>query len=177
MTPPVQAASSQAAFPSSSSSTSKKKGKKKSKKGKAAANPPEELNAAAPSTSTNNKDEDIDAILKELNLTPAANPTTSTRSSQAAAAASPLLGVDTRKLRGDEELRRIFGAGVIEAVERQEAAETSSGSGGHGVRRRGAMPRNMPRRRPLRKSVLVNAREDWPWMDTGLAMVVAGRGF
>jgi hypothetical protein len=32
----------------------------------------------------------------------------------------PLLGVDPKKIRGDEELRRIFGAGVIEAVDRME---------------------------------------------------------
>jgi hypothetical protein len=32
----------------------------------------------------------------------------------------PLLGIDPKKIRGDEELRRIFGAGVIEAVDRME---------------------------------------------------------
>ena len=169
-TAPAQAATVQAAGPSSS----KKKNKKKPKKGKAAASPSED-----PSITPNiSNDEDIDAILKELNLTPAANTATTTSSSKAASAvaASPLLGVDTKKLRGDEELRRIFGAGVIEAVERQEAAESSSGAGAQGVRRRGVMPRNMPRRRPLRKSIMVNPREDWPWMETGLNMVVAGRG-
>jgi len=32
----------------------------------------------------------------------------------------PLLGIDPKRIRGDEELRRIFGAGVIEAVDRME---------------------------------------------------------
>lgn len=49
--------------------------------------------------------------------------TTSSSATASRATGPPLLGVDPRQLRGEDELRRIFGVGVVEAVERQEAAE------------------------------------------------------
>jgi hypothetical protein len=90
-------------------------------------------------------EEDIDAILQALDIKPAAEADTAASSggrkggggaaaaSAAAAAAgsgAALLGVDVKRLRGDDELRRIFGAAVIEAVDREDAAESSGWAGG-----------------------------------------------
>jgi hypothetical protein len=79
-------------------------------------------------------DEDIDAILQELKITPAEGAAargaaTARGSGGAQPASAALLGVDVRRLRGEDELRRIFGAGVIEAVDRQDAAESGCARG------------------------------------------------
>jgi hypothetical protein len=73
-------------------------------------------------------DDDIDQLLKELDIAPGAAAAAGSGSSgrpgssgTGAAGSQPaLLGIDPKKIRGDEELRRIFGAGVIEAVDRME---------------------------------------------------------
>lgn len=70
-------------------------------------------------------EDDIDSLLKELNMAPAAAagaPASGSRPGSAGVPLNqpPLLGIDSKKIRGDEELRRIFGAGVIEAVDRME---------------------------------------------------------
>jgi hypothetical protein len=73
-------------------------------------------------------DDDIDQLLKELNIAPAAAAAAGSGSSgrpggsgAGVSGSQPaLLGIDPKKIRGDEELRRIFGAGVIEAVDRME---------------------------------------------------------
>lgn len=79
-------------------------------------------------------EDDIDELLKELNMAPAAAGAAAGTGAAGAAAGGhsgsaggvpnklPLLGIDPKKIRGDEELRRIFGAGVIEAVDRMEGA-------------------------------------------------------
>ncbi|KAI8475009.1 MAG: transcriptional repressor TCF25-domain-containing protein [Monoraphidium minutum] len=142
-------------------------------------------------------DEDIDAILQELDIQPgggggggggggdggggggaAGGGKGAKRGGGGGGGGGPasaaLLGVDVRRLRGDEELRRIFGAGVIEAVDRQDAAEAGGGRGG-GMRRTGWAPRNQPRRRPMKRGMLVAPRDDWPYFEPGtLAMATAG---
>ncbi len=44
-------------------------------------------------------------------------------------AAPPLLGIDARNLRGDSELRRIFGGDVVASVDRSDAAEAGGAAG------------------------------------------------
>lgn len=124
-------------------------------------------------------EEDIDAILQELDMKTAAGGTAGSapaagKGGRRGTEGTPaLLGVDVRRLRGDDELRRIFGAGVIEAVDRQDAAEASGRSAGH--RRYGWAPRNAPRRRPMKRGILVAPRDDWPYYEPGsLAMESAG---
>lgn len=54
---------------------------------------------------------------------------------------------------------------------------TAGNSGHHaggGLRHRSAMPRNMPRRRAMRKGVLVAPRDNWPYLDSGLSMELCG---
>ena len=68
------------------------------------------------------------------------------------------------------QLRRIFGADVVQSVDRQELAEAAN-------RRRQAMGlRGVPasRRRPLRKGVLVAPKDHWPPFDGGLSMEIVG---
>ncbi|KIZ00582.1 hypothetical protein MNEG_7378, partial [Monoraphidium neglectum] len=122
----------------------------------------------------------IDAILQELKITPAEGAAargaaTARGSGGAQPASAALLGVDVRRLRGEDELRRIFGAGVIEAVDRQDAAESGSGRGGGAARRYGWAPRNAPRRRPMKRGMLMAPRDDWPYYEPGtLLMEAAG---
>jgi hypothetical protein len=71
-------------------------------------------------------EDDIDSLLKELNMAPTAAAAAAAAAGSCRVSAGgvsnqpPLLGIDSKKIRGDEELRRIFGAGVIEAVDRME---------------------------------------------------------
>ncbi|GBF99710.1 hypothetical protein Rsub_12422 [Raphidocelis subcapitata] len=130
--------------------------------------------------------DDIDAILRELDLQPAGGSAAAgagggaggRRGGKAAGGGgggggAALLGVDVKRLRGEDELRRIFGAGVIEAVDRAEAAE--AGRGGAAARRYGWAPRNAPRRRAMKRGTLVAPRDDWPYYEPGtLSMEAAG---
>jgi hypothetical protein len=51
-------------------------------------------------------------------------------SSSAPPSGPPLLSVDTRRLRGEDELRRIFGSEVVAMVEREGAAEAAAAATG-----------------------------------------------
>ncbi|KXZ51917.1 hypothetical protein GPECTOR_11g44 [Gonium pectorale] len=143
-------------------------------------------------------EEDIDAILRELNITTTAGaaasaaaggggagpsggdaggagPSTSGAGGGVAAAAGPsVLCVDMKGLRGDEELRRIFGSDVVAAVDRQDRAAAAE------ARRFGAAARGMGgpagRRRGLglKRGWLVAPKEHWPPCEGGLSMVTAG---
>lgn len=72
------------------------------------------------------------------------------------------------------QLRRIFGASVVAAVDREDA----DGGGGGAGRRRG--PSQRPRgSRPMRhlamkRGLLVSPKDHWPVLDTGLGMEYVG---
>ena len=70
----------------------------------------------------------------------------------------PILAVDPRNLRPDEELRRIFGSKVIRTVDKRLTG--GAGAGGRNVGRRGG---GVPGRRGgLKRGLLVEEKEHWP---------------
>ncbi|KAL2651790.1 hypothetical protein R1flu_019918 [Riccia fluitans] len=71
------------------------------------------------------------------------------------------LGVDIKRLRAEDELRRIFGSKVINSVK--------SGSSGFQRRRQAAL-RRTGRGMPWRRSVLVVPMEHWARWDGGISM-------
>ena len=78
--------------------------------------------------------------------------------------ASEVLGVDSRYLRAGDELRRIFGSKVINAVER-------SGEGGGMLSGRKRQPPRRGARGLFKKTLLVTPLEHWPRPEGGLSMV------
>lgn len=71
------------------------------------------------------------------------------------------------------QLRRIFGAEVISAVDREDVAEAAD------RRRRGAATRGtaqqQQRRRPMKKALLVAVKDNWPPLEVGgLSMEFVG---
>lgn len=71
------------------------------------------------------------------------------------------------------QLRRIFGAEVISAVDREDVAEAAD------RRRRGAATRGtaqqQQRRRPMKKALLVAVKDSWPPLEVGgLSMEFVG---
>jgi hypothetical protein len=120
----------------SSSGRKKKKSKQKDKQNKQ--REPADTYPAAGTTRSQkparggpSQQDDIDQLLQELNMMPhpvdAASPQAAGSSSKPVNPANklpPLLGIDIKRIRGDDELRRIFGAGVIEAVDRMEGGRT-----------------------------------------------------
>eukprot|EP00775_Hariotina_reticulata_P003344 gene3344-3620_t len=78
---------------------------------------------------------------------------------------------DDQKIRGDDELRRIFGAGVIEAVDRMEGGGRRGPAGGAAASARAAV-----RRRQLKRFILVTPADHWPHVDSGISMSQEGTG-
>jgi hypothetical protein len=148
---------------------------------------------AAPAAAKDAGEEDIDAILAELNMSPAgaaaaAPPDDGLPSAAAAAAAAssssaaaapsaprPLLAVDFRHLRPEEELRRMFGSRVVEAA---AAADDDAAGGGAAAyagasrRVRRLAARGLLRRADagLRPGLMIAPREAWPRLDGGAAL-------
>lgn len=140
-------------------SVSKSK-KKKKKKGK--------VKAVALET----KSEDVDQLLERLSFRMGEGASSSTSnvpiqmesrwSSDAKSAV--VLTIDTKYLRAEDELKRIFGSKVINAVER------GSGNSFAGMRRRQGAPRRLGRGNVLRKTILVTPLEYWPRWDGSISM-------
>ncbi|GLC35077.1 hypothetical protein PLESTM_000276900 [Pleodorina starrii] len=174
-----------------------KAAKKKKKKGKAGgkqadADSDEDAKAKSGKAATvaaRGVEEDIEAIVRELNLTTvgatAASSVAGSGSSSGAAvaakgavgavagapASASVLCVDVKGLRGDEELRRIFGSDVVAAVDRQDRAAAAE------ARRAGAAVRGLPGRRrglSLKRGWLVAPKEHWPPCEGGLSMEMTG---
>ncbi|GIL60027.1 hypothetical protein Vafri_14657 [Volvox africanus] len=143
--------------------------------------------AAGAATVVKGIEEDIEAIVRELNLTTvgsnAAGGSTSgaivagspagaaAAGSGAATSAASVLCVDVKGLRGDEELRRIFGSDVVAAVDREDRMAAAE------ARRAGAVARGLPGRRrglALKRGWLVAPKEHWPQCEGGLSMVMTG---
>jgi len=119
--------------------------------------------------------DEIDRTLKELGISPA--PAPAAASAAGGKQAAPLLAVDTRHLRAEEELRRIFGGAVLNA-----AAAEGGGGGGGGGRRRGA-PAGRGGAAPTRHlrgrgGLLIRPKDTWPPHvgGTGLSMDVRSGG-
>ncbi|MEW5297998.1 MAG: hypothetical protein WDW36_001164 [Sanguina aurantia] len=161
--------------PAISTAAKNKKGGKAAGKGKKGKGTGTARNADTDPDHVGAEEEDIDALVQRLNLT-----TVGTVAAQAAehapaslAGPSHLLAVDLKNLRGDDELRRIFGAEVISAVDREDVAEAAD------RRRRGAATRGtaqqQQRRRPMKKALLVAVKDSWPPLEVGgLSMEFVG---
>eukprot|EP00798_Chlamydomonas_sp_ICE-L_P023358 gene23358-30614_t len=142
--------------PAASQAAGGSKGKKKKKGGKKGAEPEDE----------------IDKLMKEMNLKTAgdAASTSAADSKTFKKEASDLLGVDVRWLRGEDELRQIFGAGVVQSVNREDRAEAAAARRG----RTGVRGTAVGRRKPTKKGVLVSPKDHWPPFEGGLVMECVG---
>mmetsp|Transcript_19161 Transcript_19161/g.41385 ORF Transcript_19161/g.41385 Transcript_19161/m.41385 type:complete len:710 (+) Transcript_19161:50-2179(+) len=157
--------------PAAGDGRNKKNGKKKAaKKSKGKSAKPEESDEEELPSSSHDAGgvDDIDRLVQELNLKTVGAMADS--KGHAKAAAAPLLGVDLRGLRGDDELRRIFGADVVQSVDREDMAEAANRRRAVGAAR-GMAP---GRRRPLKKGLLVAPKEHWPPFEGGLSMEICG---
>ncbi|KAI5067333.1 hypothetical protein GOP47_0017861, partial [Adiantum capillus-veneris] len=130
-----------------------KKKKKKKKKGKKVAAPekPEE--------------DDVDQLLKSFSLSRKEDDSKASTSNGVGVNSADILSVDTRQLRAEDELKRIFGSKVINAVER-DAISNSYG----GLRRRQGLRQKVGRGNFMKKTTLVTPREVWPFWDDSISM-------
>uniref|UniRef100_A0A7S3QSV4 Transcription factor 25 n=1 Tax=Dunaliella tertiolecta TaxID=3047 RepID=A0A7S3QSV4_DUNTE len=141
-------------LPADAKASSTRKGKKKGgKKGKGGGG----------------KEDEIDILLKELSVADGAKAAQAAPSAGNISATRPksleVLSVDTRALRGDDELRRIFGASVIASVDREEASQINR------MRGRGAQRNSAVARRVMKKGLLVTPKDHWPLLDpTAMSM-------
>mmetsp|Transcript_7991 Transcript_7991/g.23577 ORF Transcript_7991/g.23577 Transcript_7991/m.23577 type:complete len:721 (-) Transcript_7991:247-2409(-) len=78
----------------------------------------------------------------------------------AAAEGAPVLAVNTKRLKVDDEMKRIFGAGVLA----EETREGVRGRARGGMRGRGRVP--------LKRGILVTPKPHWPPFSGGLSMEV-----
>ncbi|KAG0606180.1 hypothetical protein M758_9G120200 [Ceratodon purpureus] len=147
---------------------SKKKKSKGKKKGRTLTSAIPETNPAA--------EESVDELLEKLALERHGETTSTsdTTTSWPVSNVSDILAVDPRHLRAEDELRRIFGSKVINAVEK-----SGEGSGLLSGRRR--QPSRRGGRNLLKKSLLVTPLDNWPRLEGGLTMEctdqVAGLSF
>eukprot|EP00879_Flechtneria_rotunda_P027791 GHRR01029790.1.p1 GENE.GHRR01029790.1~~GHRR01029790.1.p1 ORF type:complete len:676 (+),score=286.92 GHRR01029790.1:138-2165(+) len=171
------------AVPSGSGSSRKKQQAKQRQKQKQAAAAMADSSRKPHRAGSSTADNDLDKILQELTMQQASGSDTVTNnqgsqqqsSGQAARVhcsrkLPPLLGIDPKRIRGDAELRRMFGAGVVEAVDRMDGA-ASGRRGGSAASSRAAV-----RRRQLKKFMLVIPADHWPNVATGLNMTQTGTG-
>ncbi|GAB4815863.1 hypothetical protein N2152v2_002909 [Parachlorella kessleri] len=118
--------------------------------------------------------EDIDQILQELDIQVRQDSPGSAAGIAAAAgqqAERPLLGVDVRHLRADEELRKMFGARVVEGDE-EERGDAAFAGASRRVRRLAA--RGLIRRAALKKGAIISPRDTWPAFEGGPSLEYRG---
>ena len=133
--------------------------------------------------------DEITAALREIGEEmPAPRPDGDASSAADAASISgrdPLMCVDIRRLKAEDELRSIFGAKVIHAVETEEGNRGGVGLGGQrglahiGRNPRGRRPANQapPKLASTTRSTLVQPKDSWPPLrakSVGLAMECVG---
>ncbi|KAL4419888.1 hypothetical protein ABPG75_006986 [Micractinium tetrahymenae] len=163
--------------PASGGRKAAKKKKKAAGKGKARAADGSDADSEPVATAGAADEEELDAILAEMNLQPAAGvaqPAAAAAGQQGAAAAAgggrPLLAVDMRQLKADEELRRMFGSRVLE----EEGEEGGGAYAGASRRVRRLAARGLLRRQALKPGAIINPRDTWPRFDGGFSMEAQG---
>ena len=113
--------------------------------------------------------EDLDSILKELNITPVSHNQNEIHIDEQTVVGRSdlekvsLLAVDARQLKPDRELRRMFGSSSISAVmgeDANEGADPSLAGASRRVRRLAA--RGLLVRAKLKPGTIVAPREEWP---------------
>lgn len=123
-------------------------------------------------TATAAEEEDIDAILQELNITPLP---ASDSSSNADGSTRSLLAVNPANLKAEEELRRMFGSmGVRGAGRDNEDPAAAYAGASRRVRRLAARGLLRPVHGALRPGALITPRETWPRPDGGLTLQSVG---
>ena len=154
--------------PVQGASRKSKKKKKKKKKGKNSVS-----ETPADDDDDDGDDDDVDQLLKVFTVSEKEVATSSSSIStesqsrvllNASKSNKAPLVVDTKHLRAEDELKRIFGSKVINAVER-----SNYGNFG-GTRRRQVMNRKIGRGNLLRKTVLVTPKDYWPSWDNSISM-------
>ncbi|KAL4430372.1 hypothetical protein ABPG77_002178 [Micractinium sp. CCAP 211/92] len=163
--------------PPKATGSGKKAAKKKKKaalkgKARAADDSDDDSEAAAPAGAAD--EEELDAILAEMNLQPVAGvsqPAAAGAGQQGGAAGGrPLLAVDMRQLKAEEELRRMFGTRVLE----EEGEEGGGAYAGASRRVRRLAARGLLRRQALKPGAIINPRDTWPRFDGGFSMEAQG---
>ena len=148
-----------------------RKSKKKKKKKKNGKNSVSETPA---DDDDDGDDDEVDQLLKVFTVSEKASSSSISTESQskvlliASKSNKAPLVVDTKHLRAEDELKRIFGSKVINAVER-----SNYGNFG-GTRRRQGMNRKIGRGNLLRKTVLVTPKDYWPSWDNSISMEQIG---
>ncbi|CAL8471120.1 g10662 [Coccomyxa elongata] len=167
--------SNAARTPDVQSSSAGRKGRKTKKKKKKGA--PQASEDADTRNTAAADEEDLEKLLSELNIQTASTSAAAVngqkhQQSAEAVSGQPLLAVDPRKLRGEEEMRRIFGARTMREEERDNA--NAGGLVGANRRTRRAIARGQLRRQPLKRGLLINPKDTWPRFDGGISMEPAG---
>ena len=158
-------------------SSSKKKKKKKNKTNNRNNNDKNNIIAAELSSSSSSNDPEMDEIVAAINeiktkfgdssTEHTTNPTITSSSSQKHSKSSkPLLGVESKHLDAEAELRRIFGSRIIQEELknkrriRERGPQQTRRGGAAGVR--------------FSKTVLATPRDTWPHLETriGLSMIM-----
>eukprot|EP01137_Pigoraptor_chileana_P034551 Opistho-2@27278 len=119
----------------SASASAKRKKKKKAAKAKTAAKGKEREGSNDGATAVVDGEDEIDRTLREMNITitPSSDRESGASSRDAKSTqygdSRPLLGIDTKFLSGDAEMRRIFGSRVVS----EATAASARGRGAHGA--------------------------------------------
>lgn len=110
-------------------------------------------------------EDDVDLLLERFSLSQEENTSSTNAPTSSGIKLAEILTVDTKQLRAEDELKRIFGSKVINAVERG----SSSNSFG-GLRRRQGMRQKAGRGNFLKRTILVTPKEVWPFWDGSISM-------
>lgn len=119
-------------------------------------------------------EEDIDAILQELNITPI-NPSgvSSPARGTASTSAKPLLALNAKALKPDEELKRMFGRSALSTHDDDEDGGGAYAGASRRIRRLAA--RGLLVKHQLRPGVVIAPKDTWPRLDASLGMKLSGR--
>ena len=112
-------------------------------------------------------DEDIDAILEELNITPMSQPLGTSNASSSNS--KSLLSVASAFLKSEDELKRMFGNMRGTGTEGEDPAAAYAGASRR-VRRLAARGLLRPAHGALRPGVLITPRDTWPRPDGGVTL-------
>ncbi|EFN53652.1 hypothetical protein CHLNCDRAFT_136380 [Chlorella variabilis] len=131
--------------------------------------------AGGDATAAKRDEEDLDAILRELNLQPSTSAAASSQQAAAGAAAAggsrPLLAVNMRHLKAEEELKRMFGSRVVEEDD-EEGGAGAYANASRRVRRLAA--RGLLKRAALKPGAIIMPHDTWPRFDGGICMEAQG---